>query len=37
LIDWDEVRSDLGALLELKGDASGLARLEELRSQLSKR
>lgn len=30
LIDWTEVRGDLKALLELKGDASALERLEAL-------
>lgn len=30
LIDWNEVRADLAALLELKGDASALDRLEGL-------
>ena len=29
LIDWDEVRRDLTELLELKGDATALARLEK--------
>lgn len=28
LVDWAEVRADLGALLELKGDVSALERLE---------
>jgi len=35
LIDWDEVRADLTALLALKGDVSALGRLDELRSRLS--
>lgn len=30
LIDWGEVRADLAALLELKGDISALGRLDEL-------
>jgi hypothetical protein len=30
LIDWNEVRADLAALLELKGDTSALGRLEKL-------
>jgi hypothetical protein len=30
LIDWNEVRADLAALLDLKGDASALGRLEVL-------
>jgi len=30
LIDWNEVRADLAALLELKGDATTLGRLDEL-------
>jgi hypothetical protein len=34
-IDWDAVRRDLNELLELKGDASGLTRLEELLARLS--
>lgn len=35
LIDWDEVRADLAALLELKGDTSGIGRLEVLLSRHS--
>ena len=30
LIDWKVVRADLAALLELKGDASALDRLDRL-------
>ena len=35
LIDWQEVRSDLTALLELKGDTSTLTRLDELLARFS--
>ena len=35
LINWDEVRADLGALLELKGDTATLGRLDELLARLS--
>ena len=35
LINWDEVRADLGALLELKGDTTALGRLDELLARLS--
>jgi len=35
LIDWNEVRADLTALLALKGDVSALGRLEGLLSTLS--
>ncbi|MBA3507769.1 MAG: hypothetical protein H0T80_18585 [Betaproteobacteria bacterium] len=37
LIDWNEVRADLAALLELKGDTSALGRLDQLLSRLSPR
>ena len=37
LIDWNEVRADLAALLELKGDTSALGRLDQLLSRLSTR
>lgn len=30
LIDWNEVRADLAALLELKGGTSALGRLDAL-------
>ena len=35
LIDWTEVRADLAALLELKGDTTALGRLDELLARLS--
>ena len=35
LIDWYEVRADLAALLELKGDTTALGRLDELLERLS--
>jgi hypothetical protein len=35
LINWEEVRVDLAALLELKGDTTALGRLDELRARLS--
>lgn len=35
LIDWNEVRRDLAALLELKGDTTALRRLDELLVRLS--
>jgi hypothetical protein len=35
LIDWTDVRMDLRALLELKGDPSALDRLDELLSRHS--
>ncbi|MFS8085135.1 MAG: hypothetical protein ACMG6H_05855 [Acidobacteriota bacterium] len=35
LIDWNEVRADLAALLELKGDTTALGRLDELLARLS--
>jgi hypothetical protein len=35
LIDWNEVRTDLAALLGLKGDVSALGRLDELLLRLS--
>ena len=35
LIDWNEVREDLAALLELKGDTTALGRLDELLAHLS--
>jgi len=35
LIDWNEVRVDLAALLELKGDTTALGRLDELLARLS--
>ena len=37
LIDWNEVRGDLTALLELKGDVAALVRLDELLARLSAR
>jgi hypothetical protein len=37
LVDWNEVRGDLTALLELKGDVVALERLDELRARLSTR
>ncbi len=37
LINWDEARADLGALLELKGDTATLGRLDELLARLSTR
>lgn len=37
LIDWNEVRRDLTALLELKGDVAALVRLDELLARLSTR
>ena len=33
LIDWNEVRADLGNLLDLKSDRTALGRLEELLAQ----
>jgi len=36
LIDWKEVRGDLAHLLEFKGDASALERLDALRARLSR-
>ena len=35
MINWDEVRADLAALLELKGDTTALGRLDELLARLS--
>ena len=35
LINWDEVRADLGALLDLKGDTATLGRLDELLARLA--
>ena len=35
MIDWDEVRADLAALLELKDDTTALGRLDELLARLS--
>ena len=35
LINWNEVRADLAALLELKGDTTALGRLDELLARLS--
>ena len=35
LIDWNEVRADLAALLELKDDTTALGRLDELLARLS--
>jgi hypothetical protein len=35
LIDWNEVRADLAALLELKSDTAALGRLDELLARLS--
>lgn len=37
LIDWNQVRTDLTDLLELKGDVSTLDRLESLRTRLANR
>jgi hypothetical protein len=34
-IDWDAVRRDLTELLELKGDATALARLDTVLARLS--
>lgn len=36
-IDWNEVRAELTALLELKGDVAALMRLNELLARLSTR
>jgi len=35
LINWEEVRADLAALLELKDDTTALGRLDELLARLS--
>ena len=35
LIDWNEVRADLGVLLEIKGDTTALGRLGELLARFS--
>ncbi len=35
LIDWNDVRADLAALLDLKGDTTALGRLDELLARLS--
>ena len=35
MINWDEVRADLAALLELKDDTTALGRLDEMLARLS--
>jgi hypothetical protein len=37
MIDWKEVRADLGVVLDLKGDRAALGRLEELLSALDRK